>query len=908
MSRRFGPTLAAGTVIIEEDPEQGILPAPTGTVSFIGILEKGDPDEVIECNTLNDYVRKCGGYLDGTEVPDNVLDFFRLSNGGGRAFLIRVTDGLETKSADKVFDRNTGRGEYYTRDAGTTHKGVMVSVSAKNGGRWGGAEKILRVDGWTIATDLTETTLDLGVTLLENELAGVTLQLIGVTTQSYEVVSNTTAGVVTAKSDSTMATDLAGGGDPTNNDAVLYLDNETRTFNAPGSVSGARKELGLVWKDGAEDPDAYFGLDITLDGTIVRSYPNLSLDSANKWYITNVINLDPSNDYITITVDHSGSITSANRPSDWYGTYKAYSGGTLTAQVVRVSSVASTNGDVGFATDFVSPTKLVRSRITLTFTSASAFDVATDADYGMTVSGLAAGAVGTPYAPGDDFLPGFTIKDGVDAFSIGDVITLDVDPFPVDLSTADGTLLGWVYTNAGSDKTRTGIDSNTENTITLKNTPSAAPSPDGLISAKSSADTTIGTAISFPFTEAVTLDYVDDIDGIVQINIASATYATITELVTALNGEQTTGTRATFFAESTTVPDALAIVHATVASTNTGEEAFFRAVTGSADVNITEDTWVLGDVGDEFRVEAPRTLRAGYDGSTPADSDFTKHFNTATSVLNRLQGRNVGLVKMATPGVTTTAIQKAGLAYASARNYQYRVETPSSITDEASANAHINDTIGRNNYGVNTWPSYMYVVNPIGSGQVLQSISGAIFGREAAVARDFGGYHKAAAGTSVTLPHVVDSPLGEAVVNEEVTNPQGVNIVKKIKGNWVLWGDRTISIDPGWMWKHQREYMSHTELVLSENFDWLIFAINDEQERRKLDPVFRAYFLPEWQKRAVRGATFDEAVSIKIDAENNTNATMAAGDMHAAIGLRLADTVERFIITIGKKGIFDQAA
>ena len=53
-------------------------------------------------------------------------------------------------------------------------------------------------------------------------------------------------------------------------------------------------------------------------------------------------------------------------------------------------------------------------------------------------------------------------------------------------------------------------------------------------------------------------------------------------------------------------------------------------------------------------------------------------------------------------------------------------------------------------------------------------------------------------------------------------------------------------------------------------------------------------------------ATFEEAVGIKIDEENNTNLTRANGDLNAEISLRLADTVERFIITIGKLGIFDQ--
>ena len=71
---------------------------------------------------------------------------------------------------------------------------------------------------------------------------------------------------------------------------------------------------------------------------------------------------------------------------------------------------------------------------------------------------------------------------------------------------------------------------------------------------------------------------------------------------------------------------------------------------------------------------------------------------------------------------------------------------------------------------------------------------------------------------------------------------------------------------------------------------------------------FKAFFKPEWRKRAIRGDTLDDAAKIKIDDENNTNLTMASGDLNAEIKLRLPDTVERFVITIGKAGIFEDLA
>jgi phage tail sheath protein FI len=100
--------------------------------------------------------------------------------------------------------------------------------------------------------------------------------------------------------------------------------------------------------------------------------------------------------------------------------------------------------------------------------------------------------------------------------------------------------------------------------------------------------------------------------------------------------------------------------------------------------------------------------------------------------------------------------------------------------------------------------------------------------------------------------------------------------------------------------------MSHYENRLREGYEFIIFAINSKTNWALLLTSIRAFFLPEFAKEAVRGTDFDDAVQIKIDQDINTNATMAAGDLNCEIALRLADTVERFKITVGKQGIFEQ--
>jgi hypothetical protein len=96
--------------------------------------------------------------------------------------------------------------------------------------------------------------------------------------------------------------------------------------------------------------------------------------------------------------------------------------------------------------------------------------------------------------------------------------------------------------------------------------------------------------------------------------------------------------------------------------------------------------------------------------------------------------------------------------------------------------------------------------------------------------------------------------------------------------------------------------------VLQSNFDFIVFAINDSTNDLDALAALKRFFQPEWVKRALRGANADEAAQIKVDSENNTDATRSAGDQYADVSLKLADTVERFVIRIGKQGIFEQVA
>lgn len=323
------------------------------------------------------------------------------------------------------------------------------------------------------------------------------------------------------------------------------------------------------------------------------------------------------------------------------------------------------------------------------------------------------------------------------------------------------------------------------------------------------------------------------------------------------------------------------------------------------------DLTSAGAPADQFMVVAAIELTGGRDGIADLeDANYEQAFDVDDSLFNQILGKNLGLVKFACPGVTATAVQKAGAAYADAKNHQFRYEIPSNLLTEEEADAYINSTLGRNDFCVVSFPSYGYVADPSvpSEGKLkLVSLTGAIHGREARIACDYEGYHKAEAGLDATLPMVLKITTEDAILDEEYLNPLGIGVIKKMKGNFVIWGDRSLCLNTTWKWKHQREQMCHYENSLREGFDWIVYAINDPIEEKRLIASLRSFFMPEWQKRALRGKTFEEAAIIKVDGENNTDATRAAGDMYADVSLCLADTVERLLIRVGKQGIFESA-
>lgn len=773
MTRRYGPTRGAGTRIEEQDGDKSIEPGALGWAGYGGIMERGDVGTLmLITGGATEFAKRCGSIIPESQLPDAAQDYFGIARGAGGLALVRVTDGNELAAKMTL----------YARIAGVLTP--MGELQAKNGGRWGGKRANVSADMDALG-DLADTTLQLPAAIAADfttdQLKGATLVLSDVPNTSYPVTGNTDTGLVSVATDQTMLADHSGGAD-----LRFYL-----------ALANGTKAVSVILRDGEDNSDTEFALEVFVDGSSVKTYGNLHTDPENARYWVDIVNDDDGNYEIFAVDNWTGAHVANVRPANHYGLSSALTATILTADIhdFTISSPIGL-GDPMMALGATTDEQL-EQQLVITMVDATTGNVVSS-KFGA----LGLMTLGTEFdSPGglggadlNKWIPPFTVSAGGTPLVAADVLTINYKPF-----VADSLINGSLYPDkVGSKRDFFRIVDNDHKTITVS-----------------------------------------------------------------------------------TGSDMLAVAAAMA----------------------------------EFMVAAALQMELGRDGNADiVDSSYEQQaWSIDTSPFNDVEGKNIGILKFATPGVTSTSVQKAGVAFAEGTNHQYRYECPANITTENGAIGLVNDTLGRSDYAVMAFPSYGSVPHPdpasAREGKLkLVTQTGQIHGREARIASDFDGYHKAEAGIDAVLNRTLKLPTGDRKLNEELLNPAGIQVLRKKKGNFVIWGDRTLHRDPQWRFKHHREQMSYYEQVLQESFDFIIFAINDTLSDKSAETALITFFLPEFVKRAVRGKTFQEAVIIAVDEELNTDATRGAADKIASVNLQLADTTERMIIRIGKQGIFEEVA
>lgn len=291
-------------------------------------------------------------------------------------------------------------------------------------------------------------------------------------------------------------------------------------------------------------------------------------------------------------------------------------------------------------------------------------------------------------------------------------------------------------------------------------------------------------------------------------------------------------------------------------------------VSGFLEVDRAYDLATMGSAGDVFLVQYPTSLEKGYDGDPAAviPYHFTKFADVDRNHLeNAAFGRNLGLIRMACPGISDVAIQKAFANYASAKAYEFRCEIPRQYNTASAAESFVINQLGRDDFISVAFPSYAYQSNPFGSGKRLIPLSGEIMGGESRKASTAEGWHDPFSGVTAILPTVLNLPWEPLPSDEAILNAAGIQAIKTVSGRAVVWGARIPSRSSVYNFLHIRRIQSNLvrtfleaqpliELLFRPNTPYLaeqgLLVLNNFARREYRKGVFTNYL------------TFRQAVTI----------------------------------------------
>lgn len=258
-------------------------------------------------------------------------------------------------------------------------------------------------------------------------------------------------------------------------------------------------------------------------------------------------------------------------------------------------------------------------------------------------------------------------------------------------------------------------------------------------------------------------------------------------------------------------------------------------------------------VGDTFNTIVRQYLAGGYDGNTAATDAayWTKYadldYNAIEDVAGNLQ---LGMVRVACPGISDVQVQQAFINYCLLRAYEYRVEIPSYMNPQ-SAISFVRQTLGASDGMSVAYPSYGYAIDDSGTVERLVPTTGSVMGGEAKKAVAEQGYHKAFSGTDASLSTRISRLAYKINSREEADlNQAGIQPIKSNQGRFIVFGARGPAASEQFKYLHNSRIQKNLIRVFRESVETLslVFSPNDPVTVTQLVFILEAYAKQEYRK------------------------------------------------------------
>jgi phage tail sheath protein FI len=212
---------------------------------------------------------------------------------------------------------------------------------------------------------------------------------------------------------------------------------------------------------------------------------------------------------------------------------------------------------------------------------------------------------------------------------------------------------------------------------------------------------------------------------------------------------------------------------------------------------------------------------------------------------------------------------------------------------------------GRTDYAAWYFP-WIKVFDPVAQkysgipdGLVSMPPSGHIAGVYARVDNERG-VHKAPANETIRGALDVTQRLSKA--HQDGLNPKGVNCIRLLNDNILIWGARTVGGDANTDLKYIN--VRRTLLFLRQSIDlgtqWVVFEPNSPALWQRITRSVTGFLTEVWRSGALFGDTQAQAFYVKCDKETNPQSSIDAGRVVTEIGVAIVRPAEFVIFRISQ--------
>jgi phage tail sheath protein FI len=325
-------------------------------------------------------------------------------------------------------------------------------------------------------------------------------------------------------------------------------------------------------------------------------------------------------------------------------------------------------------------------------------------------------------------------------------------------------------------------------------------------------------------------------------------------------------------------------------------------------------------------------LTAGSDGIRVSESDYTSKILTdGTSELDLVDRPLVLFAPElynkfivdgyddSTAQTKMAAVHSQMATWSAAGDGFAILETPPALNSDGTNNTTASLAVDYATNSKTTMPQvsqaavyypYLYISDPVNSSRgVLRKIGPAGSVAGIYMRTDKIGPFKAPAGLTATISGVVASERGftskeldnlNTGVGTSVGNP--VNVIRNIRGaGIVVMGARTLLQDgTANRYVNMRRSLIYIKKTLRDVTRFAVFEGNNSTLWAQLRTVVTVFLNQYRNSGGLAGATPAQSFYVKVDSENNTSATISAGEVHIEVGVALQYPSEFVVINLSQ--------